>query len=426
MAVSHAVNTVASIGRYTARAFARHHTHTAVFAKYHPQTATSDRYFTTTRSFARLHPYEVPASTECHKAPRVFARHLSTNTMTTSALHGSECIRLSKNEMQSISKLIDSLEKRFQTVEKEEFANICKIVAHDMPLGLRKICTDFRNCRENIRFLLIEGFPIDDKAIGGTPSHWDVDWKNPKTLREEIFQCLIASCLGEIFGWRTQENGRYLRHIVPIEKEKNEQLGGSSAVTLVWHIEEAFHPQRADMMTIMCYRNEEKAETNLCSIMQLNIPDHYRTILKQPRFIIKPDKSHFPENNISQHWQLSDGQFKKIQSFQENPVPVPVLESPNNKEVLCIDEAFMEALPGDTEAKEALEWLYRYMNEQKISIVMKPGDILLLDNRTTAHSRSPYVPNYGPSARWLRRVNIAADLRKSYQWKETASSRVIL
>lgn len=350
---------------------------------------------------------------------------LTSDIQTKESLHKLCRDSLKKEEIGVIQTLIENLQNRFETVEQEQFADYCKLVAHEMPFRLRKLFDDFRNRRLENGYLLLEGFPINDEAIGPTPSHWDASWVNAMTLREEIFQCLISSCLGDIFGWLTQENGRYLRHIVPIESDRKEQLGGSSDVVLLWHVEEAFHPQRADIMTIMCYRNEEKACTNICSSYDLDIPDQYWRVLSQPRFTIQPDKSHLPENNKSKLWQLDEDHFKKIHAFMENPEPVAIFHGRRGQEHLLIDEAFMEPLSGDFEAKAALEWLYKHMNERKHSIVMRPGDILLIDNRFTAHGRSAYVPNYGPKARWLRRVNITADLRKSYQWKDKAHGRVI-
>jgi L-asparagine oxygenase len=327
-------------------------------------------------------------------------------------------------EIAVLQDLIQSLQSRFETVEQETFADECKLVSQEMPLRLRKLLDDFRNRRLDNGYLLLEGFLIDDE-MGATPSHWDAPWTNPGILREEIYQCLISSGLGDIFGWLTQENGRYLRHIVPIESDRYEQLGGSSDVALLWHIEEAFHPQRADMMTIMCYRNTEEASTNLCSLSDLEIPDVYKKILAEPRFTIQPDKSHLPENNKSKLWSLDEAHFNKIRAFMRNLEPIAILQGRKGQEHFVIDEAFTEPLKGDFEAKEVLEWLYQQMNEKKHAIVMKPGDLLLIDNRVTVHGRSSYKPNYGPKARWLRRVNITTDLVKSYQWKDKAYGRVI-
>ncbi len=332
---------------------------------------------------------------------------------------------LEPNEIVVIEELIRQMKKAFNSIESQTFADECQLAAQKLPYRLRKLLNDFRNGRLETGYLLLEGFPVDQEAIGPTPKHWDAPWVFPQILREEMAQCLISSAMGDLFGWLTQENGRFLRHIVPIEADKNEQLGGSSNVTLLWHVEEAFHPQRADMMTIMCYRNEEGACTNICPVSELEIPRNYWDILSQPRFIIEPDKSHLPENNKSQHWQLDEAHFQKIHHFLQNPEPVAVLQGRRGKEQFLIDEAFMKAVPHDEEAQEALDWLYQHMNEKKHEIVMKSGDLLLIDNRTTTHGRSAYKPKYGPKARWLRRVNISADLRKSYQWKDAPYGRVI-
>lgn len=331
-----------------------------------------------------------------------------------------------RDELDEIQAIIDDLTKKYDSIESQEFVEECTLQASRLPYRIRKILFDFRNQKTDNGFLLFQGFQIDDIKISATPAHWDTAWSNPHVLREEIFQCLICSELGDLFGWLTQENGRFLRNIVPIEADKDEQLGGSSTVELLWHIEEAFHPQRADMMTIMCYRNNEKAGTNVCSLSQMNIPQKLLNILSQPRFTIEPDKSHFFQNNQSRHWKLDTEHFQKIKAFLANPKPTPIIFGPPGFERLIIDQAFMHTLSGDREAEEALSWLHQHMTERKMCVEMKPGDILLLDNRRTVHGRTPYKPNYGPYARWLRRGNITTDLTKSYEWKTAPYARTIL
>lgn len=330
------------------------------------------------------------------------------------------------DELKAIECIINDLMKRFDTIESQAFVEECTLQASQLPYRVRKILFDFRNQKNNLGFLLFEGFQISDEKISDTPKHWDTPWSNPNTLREEVFQCLLCCGMGDLFGWLTQENGRLLRNIVPIKADQDEQLGGSSRVELLWHIEEAFHPQRADMMTIMCYRNNEKAGTNVCSLNQMKIPKEIHHILSQPRFTIDPDKSHLPENNESQHWKLETEHFKKIKSFLANPTPTPVIFGPPGFERMVIDQAFMKPLPNDTAAEEALHWFYQHMNDYKTTVEMKSGDILLLDNRRAVHGRTPYKPHYGPRARWLRRGNIAADLTKSYEWKTEPYARTIL
>lgn len=335
-------------------------------------------------------------------------------------------LSLERDEISEIERLILKLENSFLSVESECFMEECFLESAFLPKSLRKKLYNFRNQKEENGFFVLRGFQINDDKIGNTPQHWDTPWSNKKNLREEIFQSLVSSSLGDTFGWKTQENGRILRNIVPTKSDSDEQLGGSSSVPLLWHVEEAFHPCKADMMTIMCYRNDERAGTNLCSLNQMKIPQNYMDILRQSRFYIEPDKSHFPENNNSQHWELQSEDFCKIKSFLLDPKPVPVIWGPQGSERFVIDQAFMKTKKDDLEAQEALGWLHHHMDEMKRTVVMDPGDVLFLDNRRVAHGRTVYKPNFGPKARWLRRINITTDLTKSFEWKKSPYDRKIL
>jgi Fe(II)/alpha-ketoglutarate-dependent arginine beta-hydroxylase len=334
--------------------------------------------------------------------------------------------RLTQRDLASINALVDELTQSFGSVETPEFADACSLSAQQLPRHLRELAHRFKYLHLPCGAVLLRGVPVDDAGIGPSPQHWDAPWRNPPTLREEVTQCLLTAALGDIFGWRTQENGRFLRHIVPVEKERNEQLGGSSSVTLVWHNEEAFHEFRSDFLSILCYRNEEQAETILSYIGDLEISDNQWRVLSAPRFVILPDKSHLPGQNISAHWRLDDHAFEHIQRMHADPQPVPVLSGSRDKPFIQVDEAFMRAVDGDVEAAQAFEWLLRAFDAKKTGIVMQPGDMLWIDNKRAVHGRSVYEPNYGPRQRWLRRVNVTLNLRGSLPYRESAVARHIV
>ncbi|MBJ7312505.1 TauD/TfdA family dioxygenase [Rugamonas sp. CCM 8940] len=334
--------------------------------------------------------------------------------------------RLTAPELAELKTLVDELTQSFGSVETAEFADACSLAAQQLPRRLRELAHRFKYLHLACGAVLLRGVPVDDERIGPSPSHWDAPWRNPPTLREEVTQCLLAAALGDIFGWRTQENGRFLRHIVPIPKERNEQLGGSSSTTLVWHNEEAFHEFRSDFLAILCYRNEEQAETILSYIGNLHIPDDKWRILSAPRFLILPDKSHLPDQNVSAHWRLDDHAFEHIQRMHSDPRPVPALSGARDKPFIQVDEAFMRAADGDEEAAQAFDWLLREFDAKKLGVVMEPGDMLWIDNKRAVHGRSIYQPNYGPRHRWLRRVNVTLSLRASLPYRESALGRHIV
>ncbi|RED44845.1 TauD/TfdA family dioxygenase [Aestuariispira insulae] len=330
---------------------------------------------------------------------------------------------LDRSEKAAIERLIDMLAPRFSMVESSDFAEECAIHAQELPIGLRRFLYHFKTLQLRKGTALIRGYQMQDHRIGDTPSHWDMPWENPKVLREEIYQCLITALVGDIFGWVTQENGRFMRHIVPIKKDAYEQLGAGSAVDLVWHNEEAFHERRATFLSLLCYRNEEQARTITCSIDDFELDPSQENLLRQKRFVIQPDKAHLPEQNDSQHWQLSDEQFSLIKSHMENPPVIPAIYGPAWERFIQVDQAFMEVVDNDPATKAAIDGLYEKFDRHKAEIVMQPGDLVIIDNDKAVHGRSKYKPNYGPRQRWIRRVNVTADIRKTQDYRANTRSR---
>ncbi|KVL22380.1 TauD/TfdA family dioxygenase [Burkholderia ubonensis] len=333
---------------------------------------------------------------------------------------------LRDDEVAGLTHVARDLIAHHDSVESPSFAHDCMLAAQELPRTLRALAHRYRQLELPCSVLLLRGMPVDDTRIGASPSHWDAPWRNPPSLLEEAMQCLMTSLLGDMFGWRTQENGRFLRHIVPIRKDHAEQLGGGSSVTLVWHNEEAFHEHRADFLSILCYRNDEHAQTIFCGIDEIEISDEMWRVLSAPRFTILPDKSHLPEQNVSDQWRLDDHVFERIRRMHENPEPVPALSGLRAKPWVRVDEAFMAALPGDDEAERALRWLIDACYAHQTSVVMQPGDMVWVDNKRAVHGRTVYRPNYGPRQRWLRRVNVHVNLRETLPFRQAPTTREIL
>lgn len=150
-----------------------------------------------------------------------------------------------KHALESIDVIIQRLSSSFVSVENREFQKACALEVSNLPSQLREYLTKIASNLCNEGYYVLSGFKIDDEKIGDSPAHWDAPWENPRYLREEIFQCLISSAIGSLFGWRTQENGRLLRHIVPIKSDENEQLGGSSKTPLFLAYRRSFSSRKS-------------------------------------------------------------------------------------------------------------------------------------------------------------------------------------
>ena len=58
-------------------------------------------------------------------------------------------------------------------------------------------------------------------------------------------------------------------------------------------------------------------------------------------------------------------------------------------------------------------------------VVLRPGDVLFIDNYRVVHGRKPFKARYDGTDRWLKRIGVTRDLRKSRAARETAASRII-
>jgi alpha-ketoglutarate-dependent taurine dioxygenase len=69
--------------------------------------------------------------------------------------------------------------------------------------------------------------------------------------------------------------------------------------------------------------------------------------------------------------------------------------------------------------------LIKLIDESLTDLVLQAGDICFIDNYRAVHGRRPFKARYDGTDRWLKRVNIARDLRKSRGLRVSNLSRVI-
>jgi L-asparagine oxygenase len=61
-------------------------------------------------------------------------------------------------------------------------------------------------------------------------------------------------------------------------------------------------------------------------------------------------------------------------------------------------------------AKELLEEVQWAIEKCTQEIVLKTGDLLVIDNRNTIHGRKPFQPRYDGTDRWVQRVLVRKEL----------------
>jgi Fe(II)/alpha-ketoglutarate-dependent arginine beta-hydroxylase len=337
-------------------------------------------------------------------------------------------LTLTTTEVSSINETLVELTQRYHSADDPEFLRCSGFFAHNLPSRVRAFLNDFRSMELPSGIGLISGYPIDDGKIGRTPKHWKGRETAPRTLEEEMLLILFGSLLGEPLGWATQQDGHVIHDVLPIQGHEHEQLGSSSKELLTWHVEDAFHPYRCDYLGMMCLRNNQRVATNVASIDAISLSPDEVEVLFQPRFTIHPDESHLKKNKSNQQTSGDvelEKAYDKIDRMKTDPEKLAVLFGDPQSPYIRLDPYFMQRLENDEEGQAALDSLIEKLDAKLHDIVLQAGDFVFIDNYRVVHGRKPFVAKYDGTDRWLKRINLTRDLRKSRGSRLAADSRII-
>jgi Fe(II)/alpha-ketoglutarate-dependent arginine beta-hydroxylase len=339
-------------------------------------------------------------------------------------------LQLRDEDVVEIDKVVEEVVGRFSSVEDPDFHRESQVYAQELPRRLREALVRFRTT-EPAGVFLLSGLPVDDSALGPTPEAWRGKPNPGATLRHDIVFFLIGCLLGEPIGWATQQDGRVMHDVFPMPGHKHDQIGWGSEELLTWHTEDAFHPLRTDYLALMCLRNPDGVETTAADIADVRLDDDIREALAQERYHILPDDSHRPKNsgnsaadNDSAVTELRRRSLERVDRALNSPEPVAVLFGSANDPYIRLDPHYMQGVQGVQEQR-ALDAITSAVDRAMGAVVLQPGDICFIDNYRVVHGRKPFRARFDGTDRWLRRLNITRDLRKSRHARLTADSRVI-
>jgi L-asparagine oxygenase len=313
---------------------------------------------------------------------------------------------------------VEDLLAALASAESEGFLGEARRLAYShLPVRLVRFLEAFR-LGESASAVLLEGLEVDDERIGPTPSTWGAQVDPSSTLREELYLLLAGSILGEVFGWATLQGGRLVHNVMPVSGKESDQSGHGSTATLAWHTEDGFHPYRCDYLGLMGLRNDACVPTTFASIDAVALSPAQRRVLSQPRFVIRPDEEHLTQ-------AFADGAPQALPADWHRPQAVSVLFGGSDGPYLRIDPYFMSTLDGDAEAEDALGDLVQQLDAALEDMVLEPGVVCFVDNYRAVHGRQAFAPAYDERDRWLKKIVVTRDLRKSRAVREGPSARVL-
>jgi hypothetical protein len=152
------------------------------------------------------------------------------------------------------------------------------------------------------------------------------------------------------------------------------------------------------------------------------IPADVVAVLMQPRFHVFADASH---KTAAVSSDLGGAEPGAMIADGRGPPPVPLLTGSVDAAEVRVDRDYACAMPGDDDAARALRSLVEHVDGAARDLPLAAGDACFLDNRNVVHGRRSFRPRYDGNDRWLKRVNVVVDLRRTRPGRAGPDVRVI-
>ncbi|MFF1401700.1 guanitoxin biosynthesis L-enduracididine beta-hydroxylase GntD [Streptomyces sp. NPDC058294] len=332
-------------------------------------------------------------------------------------------LRLTPEEAAETDRLALELAAEHPSADSESLLQDLPLLAARLPERVRRFLRAFQLDRAD-GYCAVSGHLMDDDRIGPTPAHWRDEQRVHRELPEEILLLLYASLLGEPFGWSTQQDGHLVNDVFPIEEYETLLLGTGSRTALTLHTEDAFHPYRADYIILAALRNPDRIPVVVAEADFTTLPADVLDVLFDSRFEIISDDSHLPHNNTV---RTPEDQriFDNISRLIHGLGRVPVLFGSRTDPLLCFDATHMSAPEDDPEAVRAFAAAHELLTRSARPRALDAGTFVFLNNHRVVHGRSSFTARYDGTDRWLKRVNVTHDLRKSRGLRRSVGARLI-
>ncbi|MBS9443275.1 TauD/TfdA family dioxygenase [Photorhabdus heterorhabditis] len=312
-----------------------------------------------------------------------------------------------QSENKVIKDLIDHIVFDEKLDNQYDFLEKSPIFAQELPRNIREEFYHFKR-HEKYAAICVKDNPVLLNGVQPTPSKLIELEDGYKINDAKILLGLYGSLLGEGIGFTSQRNGSIYNNIIPFEELQNVPNSSSgSNRDFGFHVEDAFHPARAEFLGLVCMRNEEKAPTTISCIDGIELTDREKALLFQNRFYISHNPIHSTSNIVDE-----EGQAILFGAKEEPYVRI-------NAAALNLDNNSLDEI-------NAVNKVIDFFNKNKKSIVLNTSDCIFIDNFRCVHARDAYEPFFGEKARWLARVVFTTDLKKSRGMRGSVRSRAII
>jgi L-asparagine oxygenase len=273
----------------------------------------------------------------------------------------------------------------------EDLVHAAALGARDLPVEVDEALLRFTVSPPRAGAVLLRNVPIGDLPPTPEAPAAPID----KDLATELVLLTVARRLGQPVGYVPEHGGRIVQNIVPTPTDADRQTSTSSRSNLMFHTETAFHPHRPRYLLLLCLRGDPSAHTTLASVHDImdRLPDDTVEMMFEPRFRTAVDVS-----------------FLGGRTNQLGPAR-PLITGTRDEPTFVFDADL--TVGTDAAAEDTLVAVRTAVDEVTTSVVLEPGDLLVVDNNIAVHGRSPFTPRFDGTDRWLQRSFVVTDLAPS-------------
>lgn len=323
-------------------------------------------------------------------------------------------IDLRKDELIEIEALISDIKLRYKVADSISFLENARFYATRLPLRIQKLYDEMTTDHEHNGITLVRGFLFDQDK--NTPKSWQYEKSDKPELDIDFFAVLLSSCVGHCFGWSTQQSGKIIHDLIPQKNKGQAQTGYGSTSELLLHTEDSFHEFRAEYICMFGIKNIDSIATTVASVRDLHLDDDISNVLYNQAFELLPDESHLDAEQLS----------GDTENAMENEASTMfTFYGDRNFPFICYDPAYTDLSNASDAQKEALDVLQTEIGRKIFDISIRAGDVCIIDNRKVVHGRKAFTPKFDGSDRWLKRVSITTNLRKSAEHRKDTRTRVL-
>jgi TfdA family taurine catabolism dioxygenase TauD len=310
------------------------------------------------------------------------------------AVQAAHVIRLTEDEKFELEIVAAHLAERApRLVDDLVWVDFARDLAAHLPIKLRQTARRFIADAGPDAMLLLRNLPLE--SAGGLP---DTPSRKGSVQRTSAMPAavlvLIGFLLGEPFAFAEEKSGALVQDVVPVPGMEEFQ-GNAGSTTLTMHIENAFHADRPDYVGLLCLRSDHDkvAGLQIASIRNALplLSDATRETLFEAQYLTDAPGSFGDVSGVSEPHGILSGAW----------------EDPDIK----VD--FFSTKPLTAEAGQAMARLDEALRETRHTLLLEHGDLAFVDNRLALHGRTEFTPRYDGRDRWLQRIFVSDDIRRS-------------